>query len=95
MVEPPLRPHVTLPYPVQVDSISTCLWLYSSAGNTSFTVLSTKTPPTIRKHFLSGAVLFSVSITKLKREGQGKRGEKAVMEGTRLFYISTLSNTSE
>ena len=32
---------------------------------TSFTVLSTSTPPTIRKHFLSGSTPFSVSRTIL------------------------------
>ena len=44
----------------------TCSKLCSRAGMTSFTVLSTNTPPTIRKHFLSGSTPFRVSRTILQ-----------------------------
>jgi len=44
----------------------TCCLLFSSAGSTSFTVLSTNTPPIIRKQRLSGSAPLSASMTVLQ-----------------------------
>ena len=46
--------------------LATCSWLVRSAGRTSFTVRSTRTPPTSRKHFRSESTSFRASITKLQ-----------------------------
>lgn len=45
----------------------TCVRLFSKAGKTSPTVLSTRTPPIILKHFLVGSTPFKASITTLNK----------------------------
>lgn len=52
--------------------IITCSLLDSRAGSTSFTVLSTSTPPTRRKHFLEASTSFRVSITNLRIQRKSK-----------------------
>ena len=62
----------------------TCSMLCSKAGSTSFTVRSTRTPPTIRKHRLPGSTFFRAPITRLEgRGGEGRGGEGRGGEGDR------------
>ena len=51
----------------------TCSLLFSRAGRTSFTVLSTRTPPIMRKHRLSDSTPFNASITMLQKTDQKKK----------------------
>lgn len=64
----------------------TCCLLFSSAGRTSFTVLSTNTPPIIRKQRLSGSTPLSASMTVL----QINRGNMILFQAN--SFISSIRN---
>lgn len=65
----------------------TCSLLDSRAGKTSFTVLSTSTPPTKRKHFLEGSTSFRVSITKLNKTKTNDWSSHLKMQSVGQFYL--------
>lgn len=73
-------------------STITCSLLVSKAGRTSFTVLSTSTPPTRRKHFLEGSTSFRVSITKLE-ETTNKQKQTLNPKGFSLLVTSLVPVT--
>lgn len=77
--------------------------LFSSAGRTSLTVLSTSTPPIIRKHRLSGSTPFKASITILQsgkslvllwHEKLRPSHIKSILQILQIMKIDTLFYTS-
>lgn len=71
----------------------TCSLLLSNAGRTSFTVLSTSTPPTSLKHFLVGSTSFRVSMTKLENTGI-KQDVKGESRAKRKIHFQTIWDKS-
>lgn len=72
--------------------METCWWLCSSAGNTSLTCRSTSTPPTSRKHRLSGDTPFNALITDLQTDADVSCTQWALFE-TYLCSVFSASNS--